>query len=147
MVISWFGWDLNRKRLAKSIIPPGSRLAREAADARPHDRQRLADALSLNPLDLESRRGDGRFRAAREMAIAHQVLPDRLDAALPFQPPGPSVRCDMLEKQQAPARLEHAGDRSERRRLVRHRAQDERTDHRIELPRLERQRVERRIAE
>src|SRR5437899_4872912 len=130
MVISWFGWDLNRKRLAKSIIPPELRLARKAADARPHDRQRLADALSLNPLDLESRRGDRRFRAAREMAIAHQVLPDGLDAPLPFQAPGPAVRGDMLEKHQAPARLQYAGDLGERRRLLGHRAQDERADHR-----------------
>src|SRR6267143_1112462 len=133
MVISSFGWSLNRKRLAKCIIPSGLRLAREAADARPHDRQRLADTLSLDPLDLESRRSDGRFRAPREMAIAHQVLPDRLDAPLPFQPPGPAVRGDMLEKQQAPARLEHAGDLGERRLLVRHRAQDERANHSIEL--------------
>src|SRR2546422_4284351 len=101
MVTSWFGWDLNRKRLAKSIIPSGSRLAREAADARPHDRQRLADALSLDPLDPESRLGDGRFRAAREMAIAHQALPDRLAAPLPFPPPGASLRGDLLQKQQA----------------------------------------------
>src|SRR5207247_4327859 len=98
------------------IIQPELRLARKAADARPHDRQRLADALSLDSLDPESRLGDSRFRAAREMAIAHQVLPDGLDAALPFQPPGPAVRGDMLEKQQAPAWLEHAGDRGERRR-------------------------------
>src|SRR5713226_1729418 len=100
MVISSFGWGLKRKRLAKAIIPAGLRLAREAADARPHDRQRLADAFSLNPLDLESRRGDGRFRAARKMAITHQVLPDGLDTALPFQALGPSVRGDMLEEQQ-----------------------------------------------
>src|SRR5438309_677405 len=106
------------------VIQPELRLTRKAADARPHDRQRLADALSLNPLDPESRRGDGRLRAAREMAIAHQVLPDRLDAALPFQAPGPAVRGDMLEKQQAPARLEHVSDLGERRLLVRHRAQD-----------------------
>src|SRR3989449_2141081 len=91
-------------------------LARYSANARPDNGQRLADAFALDPLDLESRRGDGRFRAAREMAIAHQVLPDRLDAPLPFQPPGPAVRGDMLEKHQAPARLEHAGDRGERRR-------------------------------
>src|SRR2546422_1460910 len=87
------------------IIQPELRLARKAADARPHDRQRLADALSLNPLDPESRLGDGRFRAAREMAIAHQVLPDRLDAALPFQPPRPAVRSALLQKQPAPAPL------------------------------------------
>src|SRR5437879_337504 len=73
------------------VIQPELRLTRKAADARPHDRQRLADALSLNPLDPESRRGDGRLRAAREMAIAHQVLPDRLDAALPFHAPGPAA--------------------------------------------------------
>src|SRR5467141_626512 len=115
------------------IIQPELRLARKTADARPHDRQRLADALSLDPLDPESRRGDGRFRAACEMAIAHQVLPDRLDAPLPFQAFGPAVCSDMLEKYQAPARLQYTGDLGERRPLVRHRAQDERTNHRIEL--------------
>src|SRR5467141_1932401 len=127
------------------IIQPELRLARKAADARAHDRQRLADALSLDLLDLESRRGNCRFRAAREMAIAHQVLPDRLDAPLPFQAFGPAVCSDMLEKHQAPARLQYAGDLGERRLLVRHRAQDERADHRIELAGPERQRVERRV--
>src|SRR5438445_12421552 len=100
------------------IIQPELRLARKAADARPHDRQRLADALSLNPLNLESRRGAGRFRAPREMAIAHQLLPERLAAPLPCQALGSAVCCTMLETHQAPARLQHAGDPGERRPLV-----------------------------
>src|SRR6267378_7073085 len=122
------------------IIQPELRLARKAADARPHDRQRLADTLPLDTLELESGSDDRRLGAPREMAIAHQVLPDRLDAPLPFQAFGPSVRGDMLEKHETPARLEHAGDLGERRRLLGHRAQDERTDHSIELAGPERQR-------
>jgi len=77
--------------------------------------------------------------------MPHQVLPDRLDAPLPFQPPGPSVPRDMLRETAGAARLEHAGDRGERRRLVRHRAQDERANHSIELA-AGKERVERRVS-
>src|SRR5712691_287127 len=112
---------LRGKRLVKAIIPPASRLARYSANARPDNGQRLADALALDTVELESRSGDRRLGAPREVAIAHQVLPDGLDAALPFQAPGPAVRGNMLEKHQASARLQHAGDLAERRWLVRHR--------------------------
>src|SRR6266850_5728422 len=103
------------------IIQPELRLARKAADARPHDRQRLADTLPLDTLELESGSDHRRLGAPREVAIAHQVLPDGLDAALPFQAFGPAVRSDMLEKHQAAARLQYAGDLAKRRRLLGHR--------------------------
>src|SRR6267142_5466490 len=92
------------------IIQPELRLARKAADARPHDRQRLADTLPLDTLELESGSDDRRLGAPREMAIAHQVPPYGLDAPLPFEPLRTRVRGDMLEKHQAPARLQYAGD-------------------------------------
>src|SRR2546422_10550302 len=79
-------------------------LSRYSANARPDNGQRLADTFALDTVELESRSGDGRFRAPREMAIAHQMLPDGLDAPLPFEPLGTPVGGNMLEKQQAPAR-------------------------------------------
>src|SRR5438105_13640521 len=162
-------WSLCKSLLESSMVSSLSRMGRKDAfgtsgsrlvlyigsqilyfscysvNARPDDGQRLADAFALDALDLESRRGDGRLGAPREMAVAHQVLPDGFDAPLPFEPRRSPVGGDVLEKHQASARLQYAGDLGERRALVRHRAQDERTDHRIELSSLERQRVERRV--
>src|SRR5437016_6837639 len=164
-------WSLCKSLLESSMVSSLSRMGRKDAfgtsgsrlvlyigsqilyfscysvNARPDNRQRLADAFALDALDLESRRSDGRLGAPRELAVTHQVLPDGLDAPLPFEPVRTLVGGDVLEKHQASARLQHAADLGERRPLVRHRAQDERTDHRIELSSLERQRIERRVGD
>jgi hypothetical protein len=82
-------------RSAGYLSRPRSRLGGAAADGRPDERQRLAHAVVAHAVGRKARALDGLEGAAREVAVARESFPERLDALLPAQPPG-LVRCDVL---------------------------------------------------
>jgi hypothetical protein len=81
------------------------RCSSDASNARAHDGQNLANTLAVDPFDLKSSIENCGFTLACEVAIAHQSLPDWLNALLPSQSNGVRSRSDVFEKHQTATRF------------------------------------------
>src|SRR3990172_5488685 len=124
-----------------AVLGPSS----NSPNTRTGERHRLANALAPDPFDLKPCSDDCLLCPARQMAVPRETLPDRLDALLPLQSLGVSIRSHMFEKYKAATGPQHTEDLCQRRMQGWDRAEHERCGDRIEGRGGHRQRFDGRI--